>query len=669
MTENVQPKDTAKPVARVMIVEDEAIVAKDIETSLTSLGYAICGVMSSGEEAFEAARQSSPDLILMDIMLKGKIDGVEAAKRITESMGIPIVFLTAYSDEGTVNRAKETNVYGYLLKPFEERELHTTIEMALYKSAMERKLRENREWLETTLRCIGDGVLTTNLDSLIEFCNPVAEGLTGWTAREMAMRPLSEVVCLKKNGETIPVEINAELIIQNKFAASAEDDFVLTARDGSQTEVEYSAAPIRHSDGKIMGVVLVLRDVTSRRKALAREQALQRRLARAQRMESVGMMANGVAVQLRRIIGPIIDYPNVILGKLAANGDVNPDLAMIRHSAQKAIDILGNLIAIGQIRDFELEPLSINSVIEEFINTPDFKHKKQNAPLVEFQVELARQNPPLNGNKKHLGELVGGLVAKAYASTHESGLVSVSTEFVKISEPIQGFEIIETGEYVALKISDTGPALDEEKINRFFEPFAAGQNSADTRYEHQLGTALAYAIIKGHKGMIDIKSVAGKGTEVIIYFPVYTGPAKLPDQAEPLDVHGVETILVVDDDPELRKAVAAYLRSIGYKAIAAQNGNEAVDYVKKSVEGEGNAIDLVILDMFMADDFDGLDTYKTILQFNPQQKAILASGFTITDRIKKAMELGAGQCLLKPYDYEELAKAARKELDKPSRET
>lgn len=658
----------ANLVSSIMIVEDEAIVAKDIETSLAGLGYSICAVVSSGEEALIAAQKTKPDLILMDIMLKGKTDGIETAKQITSHLDIPVIFLTAFSDEGTISRAKEANAFGYLLKPFEERELRTTIEMALYKNAMERKLKQNREWLETILRSIADGVLTTNIDGLIEFCNPVAECLTGWTLGEMTMRRLSEVVCLKKKKDMSAVEINPELIIQNKGGLSQESDLVLVGRDGRQTEVEYNAAPLMHFNEKILGVVFVLRDIAARQKAIAREQTLQRRLFRAQRMESLGMLANGVAEQLHRIIEPMVDYPKLMLNKVAPSDDIKQDLEMIQNSAQKAIEILGNLITLGQMKDCSMQPLNLNEIVEDIVNSPYLKIQKQTFPLIEFQVELAHQIPPITGCRQNLLELINNLIANAYFSITDSGMVRLSTEFVKINEPIPGFEVIEAGEYVVLKVADTGPEMNEEEINRFFEPFAGKMDAKYSQRGKGLGTAVAYAIIKGHKGIIDVKSCRGKGTEVIIYFPAYAGPTQLLEQSDNVDIHGIEQIVVVDDDPELRKTTMGYLRSIGYKTIGARNGREAVELVKNAAQGQGQAIDLVIIDMIMGDDFDGLDTYKAILQFNPHQKAIIASGFSITDRIKSAMQIGVGQYILKPYEHEDLAKAVRKELDKSDRE-
>lgn len=663
---NSENNDAKTAAATIMIVEDEAIVAKDIETSLAGLGYSICAVAASGEEAIAAAGQFRPDLILMDIMLKGKVDGIETAGQITSRWDIPVIFLTAFSDDSTIGRAKGTNAAGYLLKPFEVRELRTTIEMALYKHAMERKLKQNREWLESILHCIADAVLTTNKDGLIEFANPAAERLTGRTSKEMIARRLGEVVCLKGQHGIIPDATNHELIIQHGGLLSDETGVVLMRNDGQQIEVEYSAVPLKCYDEKVVGIVFALRDVAVRQKAIAREHSLQKRLFRAQRMESLGVLASGVAEQLHRIIGPMVDYPNMILHKVPPDNDLRQDLAMIQNSAQKAIDILGNLLTLGRMGDFSMEPLKINSVIEDFVNSTTFKIKQQKSPLVELKIELDQQIPPILGCKQYLSELIDNLTSSAYSSIVSPSTVKIITQFEEIKELIYGFEIVEAGEYVVLKVADTGRAMDAEEINRFFEPFADATKTGDRHRDNGLGTAVAYAIIKGHKGIIDIQSSPEKGTEIVIYFPAYAGPAQLPKEQEHIDVQGVETILIVDDDEDLRKTAAGYLRSIGYKVIGAGNGGEAIECFRKAAQNPGQTIDLLVLDMIMTDSIDGLDTYKAILQFNPHQKAIMASGFSITERIHQAMQLGAGQCLLKPYDYEDLAKAVRTELDKPA---
>ena len=203
---------------RILIVEDESIVAKDIQHSLTGLGYTVAGVVAFGEEAVERVGELKPDLILMDVMLKGKMDGIETAERIRREHSIPVVYLTAYTDDDTLRRAKVTEAFGYLLKPFEDRELHTTIEMALYKHTMERKLRESREWLETTLRCISDAVIATDAVGGIQFMNTKAETLTGWKSADAIDRKLTDVFCLMK--------VNDMDLVEQKLSAILDKDAV-----------------------------------------------------------------------------------------------------------------------------------------------------------------------------------------------------------------------------------------------------------------------------------------------------------------------------------------------------------------------------------------------------------------------------------------------------------
>lgn len=681
---NDPPGLKVMPESKVMIVEDEAIVAKDIETSLTAMGYSICGIVASGEDALALARQVHPDLILLDIMLKGALDGIATANQIKTELDIPVIFLTAYSDDSTISRAKGTNAFGYLLKPFEERELHTTIEMALYKSELESKLKRNRQWLETILCSIAEAVITTDIEGRIEFVNPATERLTGFRASEMEGRALSEIVRLQRKNNQTTVEISPRLVLRNDTVFYPEGDIVLIARGGKPIAVEYSLVPLRYSGDKIAGIILVLRDVVARQQSLAREQALQRRLSRAQRMESLGMLANGVAEQLQRILGPMRDYPDLILNKMPPPDDnIKQNLVMIQNSAQKAIDILSDLITLGHMRDYALEPLNLNGLLGDFLNSPLLKTQRQNAPLIDFQIEITPQPVSLIGCKKYLLELLNNLVAHAAASITRLGRVKVAAASEKVAGPLSGFEVIETGEYAVLRVADTGRGREAEDLNRFFEPFSDPSDSDERRQRNGLRTALAYAIIKGHKGMIDIKSEKNKGTEVIVYFPLYSGPAAAEAALNPdpgltesqisravgtarIDIQGNETIMVVDDDSELRKITAGYLRSIGYKVVVARNGSEAIELIKAGIQNKEQAIDLVVLDMIMADSLDGLDTYKTILQFNPRQKAIIVSGFTITERIKTAMQIGVGQYLLKPYDQEELAQTVRKELDKPA---
>ncbi|MFQ6120522.1 MAG: PAS domain S-box protein, partial [Methanosarcinales archaeon] len=253
--------------ANIMVVEDENIVAMDIKNILKSLGYGVSAVVSSGAEAIKKASETHPDLVLMDIWLKGDIDGVEAAEQIKVIFDIPVVYITAYADDNTLHRAKITEPYGYILKPFEEKELHTTIEIALYKHKMESKLKENEKWLATTLKSIGDAVIATDTKGYVTFLNPVAEALTGWKNEEGVGKLLKEVFNIINEETGKPAENPVKRILQEGVVVELGNNIILIAKDGTKLPIEDSCAPIKDDRGKILGTVLVFRDITERKKA------------------------------------------------------------------------------------------------------------------------------------------------------------------------------------------------------------------------------------------------------------------------------------------------------------------------------------------------------------------------------------------------------------------
>ncbi|MDL1967794.1 MAG: response regulator [Deltaproteobacteria bacterium] len=251
--------------SRILIVEDEGIIAKDIQSTLTRSGYSVIGIASSGEEAIKKAMEIHPDLVLMDIVLEGAMDGVEAAEHIRDHFDIPVVYLTAYSDDTTLQRAKITEPFGYILKPFQEKELYTTIEMALYKHTMQGKLKESEQWLATTLKSIGDAVIATDTGKLITFMNPVAEALTGWKQEEAIGKPLKDVFKIINEKTGKQADDPATRVLREGVTVGLANHTVLIAKDGIKRPLDDSGAPLRDDKGRITGVVLVFRDITERK--------------------------------------------------------------------------------------------------------------------------------------------------------------------------------------------------------------------------------------------------------------------------------------------------------------------------------------------------------------------------------------------------------------------
>ncbi len=289
---------------RILVVEDESIVAMDIKHRLESLDYEVSEIASSGEEAVEKAGETSPDLILMDIVLKGEMDGIDAAQIIKDRFDIPIVYLTAYSDDKTLKRAKITGPFGYIIKPFEDQELHSAIEVALYKHIMESKLKENEKWLYTTLESIGEAVITGDKNGNITFMNPVAQKITGWTLEESLGKPLKNVFKIINEETGSPIEINN--LLQENSSTYQLDRSLLITRQGLKIPVNDTCSPIIDEKGNINGVVLVFQDIRERRKAEKEREQLLKESARSELfsflLSAVPVFASNIPPQIRNNI-------------------------------------------------------------------------------------------------------------------------------------------------------------------------------------------------------------------------------------------------------------------------------------------------------------------------------------------------------------------------------
>ena len=252
---------------QILIVEDDSDVVGYIEHLLKSLGYGVCAVVSSGEAAMQKAEQAHPDAALIDMMLAGDMDGIAVAEQMRARFNIPVVYLTAYVDQRLLRRAKIAEPFGYVLKPFAERRLHLNIEIALYRHEMERKFKESEQWLSTILRSIGEGVIATDENGRVQFINSVAEDLTGWQQEEAFGKDLGEVFNVISEETDAPIKTHIMEALERGIIVGLAEPNILAARDGRETPIDYSAAPIRNDKKNTTGVVLVFRNITRRKEA------------------------------------------------------------------------------------------------------------------------------------------------------------------------------------------------------------------------------------------------------------------------------------------------------------------------------------------------------------------------------------------------------------------
>lgn len=292
---------------QILIVEDEALVAMEIERYILDLGYQVAGIVSTGEKALKSVEAQAPDLILMDIRISGAMDGIETASIVRSRWRCPVVFLTAFLDDSRLEQAKHSMPFGYLLKPVNKRELKVTIEMALHMAEADQRrfeseqaLRESEEKLRITLASIGDAVLSTDIEGHISNMNAVAENLTGWPLDEALGKPLDTVFQIIDETSREPVKSPMEEVLASGKTVSLANHTLLVDRNGREIPIADSGAPIRDKSGRISGVVLVFRDQTE-------ERQLRKQLEESETKYRTAFKTSPDAVNINRLDGLYVD--------------------------------------------------------------------------------------------------------------------------------------------------------------------------------------------------------------------------------------------------------------------------------------------------------------------------------------------------------------------------
>jgi len=427
-------------------------------------------------------------------------------------------------------------------------------------------------------------------------------------------------------------------------------------KDGSVVFVEVFSSGI-YLDGKD-AILATVRDITMLKRAEEEKSALEEKVRRSEKMEAIGLLAGGVAHDLNNVLSGIVTYPELLLLDISEESPLRKPILTIQESGKKAAAIVQDLLTLARRGVTTTEVVNLNDIINEYLKSPEHQKLKSYHPNVQVETNLEADVLYILGSPVHLSKTVMNLVYNAADAMPNGGKILTSTESRYIDRPVRGYDNVDEGEYVSLSVSDTGVGISPEDIQKIFEPFYTKKEMG--RSGTGLGMAIVWGTVKDHKGYIDVQSTEGKGTTFILYFPITRQePAKEETCLSIEDYMGKgESILVVDDVKEQREIALTILSKLGYSVTTISNGEQAVEYMKNK------KVHLLILDMIMDPGIDGLDTYRQILELHPRQKAIIASGFSQTARVKEAQRLGAGLYIKKPYTLEKLGTAVRNELDK-----
>lgn len=440
----------------------------------------------------------------------------------------------------------------------------------------------------------------------------------------------------------------------------ADDDLgLLTERFNNMLErIQLREDKLQEIQGELKEHVRQLADEKQEVElAHGRERDLQDQLARSQRLESLGILAGGVAHDLNNILGPLVTYPDILLKKLSPdNESMRKILIRMRESAIKAAGVIRNLLTLGRRGNVNLSPIDLNLLLADYFESFDFQDLQQRIPHVRLREELDPTLGAINASSHHLTQVIMNLVINAYEAMSAPGELLVETRLVELKEPLTGYQTIEPGRYARLRIQDTGDGIPADKLGRIFEPFFTEKEMGTSG--SGLGLAVVYGVMQDLNGRIDVRSNVGEGSCFYLYIPCLKEPVEPKAEVVPPLPEGEQRVLVVDDLEEQREVALIALESMGYSVETARHGHEALEVLA------GHAFDIVILDMIMEPEFDGLDTYREIIRQHPGQKCIIASGFAQSERVKKALREGVGAYVPKPYTVEAIGTAIRKELDR-----
>jgi signal transduction histidine kinase len=399
-------------------------------------------------------------------------------------------------------------------------------------------------------------------------------------------------------------------------------------------------------------------EIIERKRAEKERRYLEAQLAKSQKMEAIGTLAGGVAHDLNNILSGLVSYPELLLMDLPDDSPLRQPILTIQASGQKAAAIVQDLLTLARRAVSVQEVMNLNKLIEEYLSSPENQKILEHHSEVTVETNLQGDLFNMMGSPVHLSKTIMNLISNAAEAMPNGGKISITTENRYIDKSLKGFDAVNEGDYATLTVTDTGIGISAEDIERIFEPFYTKKSMG--RSGTGLGMAVVWGTVKDHKGYIDVQSEPGEGSTFTLYFPVTRKELPLAKQCISADKYkgNGESILIVDDIEEQREIASGMLKKLGYNVSTVPSGEEALAYMQQK------SADLLVLDMIMNPGMDGLETYQKILEFHPDQKVVIASGYSESEHVKKAQSIGAGAYIRKPYSFEKIGMAVKGELSK-----
>ncbi len=626
------PQIPATPV-KILIVEDEGLVADHLADLLSTSGYQVVGIAESSEGAIATVAELQPELILMDIRIKGQLDGIETTAKLREQYDIPVVYLTAHTDAHTIDRAKTTGAFGYLTKPIYPTNLSITLEMAIHKHRADRAMRNQRSWMATVLSTMADAMVVIDADRKIQFLNGPAEELIDWTNDQCRDVDLATVLQLRDAVTDADADEVLTPPLKPQRPSEMPSDLIAVKRSGQTFPIEGAIAP-SVDEGRVVGAVVTFRDATAR-------QARDNEVRHQDKMHAVGRLAAGIAHDFNNLLFVILGYADELA---ASHGDDHGQHALseIQKAAKSAASLTQQLLRFSRKQCLEKQDIDLNAVIRD----TEELFRRIGGPSVYWQFSLDSDLGAMCADPGQLKQVLMNLVANARDAMPGNGRITIETNNVDL--PCADSPSGEPERFIALSVTDTGAGMSTETAEHLFEPFfTTKQIGGGTG----LGLSIVHSIVTDHGGTIQVESSPGAGATFTLYFPRTTAPLdrlppREPDNFEPPDA---VKLLLVEDQDNVRGLLREYLANAGYIVLEARNGDEAI----RIADEHSGPIDLLITDVMMPG-ANGFEVARNVFAGRPGIKTIFISGYA-QELVDGVVNLPPGARFLpKPFSKTEL---------------
>ncbi|MBN1326485.1 MAG: response regulator [Candidatus Cloacimonetes bacterium] len=475
---------------RILIVEDEIIIAKDIELKLLSLGYEVIALCTSGDQAIEVTLSEKPDLILMDINLQGNLDGIQVAQFIQAKVLIPVIYLTSYSDDLTLQRAKITNPLGYIIKPFDERELHTSIELAFYKHDLDQRLLLSERKYRSLFENAQVGIIRCSYPEgiILEANHRFSEMLEYRFSDEKDMYNIFALVVEENDIQRIKTSLRKE---------GKLNQYEIKVRAGSGKDLWLEGSSWLRVDENIMENVFI--DISERKK-------IEERLRQSQKMETVGQIAAGIAHEINTPLAVVSTRLQILLDDLNPEHEPNSvkQIEIINKNIYRISGIIEKLLGFSRISDSEKTLIDFNELINEVLFFVNPKSRKSG---IEIELEQSPDLPGFWSNPNKFEQVFLNIIMNSFDAMPEGGKLKITTSVSRI----------DSTDYITISFSDTGLGMDKETQSRLFDPFYTTKSRGRGT---GLGMYISYGIVKENNGELKVTSQVGKGTIINILLPV-----------------------------------------------------------------------------------------------------------------------------------------------------